>query len=440
MREEFFEIADFVTGLLTSGEAYTCSFAGEDSEFVRFSRSAVRQAGTVTARELSLDLIEGRRHASAKIRISGDRSKDRDSLQRLVNELRERRAVIPEDPYLLYATEIRNTDRIIPNRLPDCAAVLDAVIVAGRGRDMVGIYAAGAVYAGFANSLGQRNWHESYSFNFDWSFHHPSGTAVKASYAGLQWIDEEFQRKVAHAAEQLSVVSLPARTIPPGRYRVYLGPAALLEILDTVGWAGFALRAHRTKETPLLKLATGDSRLHPSIRLRENTAEGVAPDFDTAGFVKPQVVTLIEGGQFRNCLISPRSGAEFRLPTNGASSGERPDSLDMACGDIAPEDVLAVLGDGLYVGNLWYVNFSDRSACRMTGMTRFATFWVENGRIREPIQAMRFDESFYKMLGENLVGLTTERELLLDPDTYSHRSLRSARLPGAIVDAFTLTL
>ena len=106
----------------------------------------------------------------------------------------------------------------------------------------------------------------------------------------------------------------------------------------------------------------------------------------------------------------------------------------------ADEDVLSELGTGLYVGNLWYLNYSDRSACRTTGMTRFATFWVERGRLVAPVPAMRFDETLYRMLGDCLVDLTREPELLIDPSTYGARSTRSARLPGALVDDFSFTL
>ena len=73
-------------------------------------------------------------------------------------------------------------------------------------------------------------------------------------------------------------------------------------------------------------------------------------------------------------------------------------------------------------------------------MTRFATYWIENGRIQAPLNVMRFDETVYRALGENLVGLTSEREMILDPQTYSGRSTSSSRLPGALVDDFTLTL
>ncbi len=55
-------------------------------------------------------------------------------------------------------------------------------------------------------------------------------------------------------------------------------------------------------------------------------------------------------------------------------------------------------------------------------MTRFATFRVVGGRIAAPVSPMRFDDSIYRMLGENLVELTAERELLLDASTYGERS------------------
>jgi predicted Zn-dependent protease len=73
-------------------------------------------------------------------------------------------------------------------------------------------------------------------------------------------------------------------------------------------------------------------------------------------------------------------------------------------------------------------------------MTRFATFWVENGEIKAPLNVMRFDDSLFRLLGDKLVGLTRERELLIDTDTYGARSTGSARLPGALVNDFRFVL
>ncbi|MFN8644704.1 MAG: metallopeptidase TldD-related protein, partial [Candidatus Binatia bacterium] len=413
---------------------------GEQSDFVRFNGGCVRQAGTVTQRTLTLDLVEGRRHAAGSLALSGDPADDRARLARLVDELRAIRAQLADDPYLAYAREVRSSERHLRAELPAPDQATAAIAAMARHGDLVGIYAAGAVHAGFANSLGQRNWHTSENFNLDWSYVHEADRAAKGTYAGTAWNLGELERRAELSAEQLSGLRRPPRRLAPGRYRVYLAPAALWELLGVLGWGGFGLRAHRTKTTPLLKMVEEGARLHAAVSLIENTAEGIGPDFQEAGFQRPACVRLIEGGVYRDCLVSPRSAVEYGVETNGAAPSEAPSSIDMAAGSLPVERVLRELGTGIYVGNLWYLNFSDRVACRTTGMTRFATFWVEGGVIQAPIELMRFDETVYRMLGANLVALTAERDFILDPGTYFQRSTDSARLPGALVEDFTLTL
>ncbi len=207
-----------------------------------------------------------------------------------------------------------------------------------------------------------------------------------------------------------------------------------------MAWGGFGLKDHRTKQTTLLKMVEEGARLHPSVTISENTKEGVAANFQGSGFIKPDRVTLIEKGAYKDCLASPRSAKEYGVPTNGGSADEAPESFDMAAGDIPSAELPARLGTGIWINNLWYLNYSDRPACRMTGMTRFATFWVEGGKIVAPLSVMRFDETVYRALGENLVGLTKEREMILSSDTYFRRSTASSRLPGALIEGFNFTL
>lgn len=440
MQDYFYSLADTITPALRANEVFTSSFSGEESDFVRFNRSRVRQAGTVTQRWLTLDLIDGRRHAAASVTLSGELGSDRERLRQTVRELRDVIAQVPEDPFLLYATDVHSSERQQENRLPPGPDALADVQRAAAGQDLVGIYAAGGTFAGFASSLGQRNWCANYSYNFDWSLHLDGDKAVKTAYAGTDWKRDELQRKTEQATEQLALLRRPPRTIRPGRYRVYLAPAAIFDLVDLLGWGGFGLRAHRTKATPFLKLIEREAALHPSITIRENTRDGIAPDFQDAGFIRPDSLTLIGGGAYQECLVSPRSAVEYEATTNGASAMESPQSIDVAAGLVATDDVLRQLGTGIYVGNLWYLNYSDRSACRTTGMTRFATFWVEGGVIQAPLNVMRFDETVYRMLGDHLIGLTAEREMIFDPDTYGHRSTRTARVPGALVDDFTFTL
>jgi hypothetical protein len=65
---------------------------------------------------------------------------------------------------------------------------------------------------------------------------------------------------------------------------------------------------------------------------------------------------------------------------------------------------------------------------------------VERGRIVAPASPIRFDDTIYRMLGDNLVDLTRSRELLLDSSTYGERSTASARLPGALLKGLRFTL
>jgi predicted Zn-dependent protease len=180
--------------------------------------------------------------------------------------------------------------------------------------------------------------------------------------------------------------------------------------------------------------------LHSSLSLSENTRDGLAPGFSQDGYIKTPHVALIKNGRMADALVSPRSAKEYGIATNGASAQESAESFDLSAGTLAQADALKALDTGIFVGNLWYLNFSDRMNCRMTGMTRFATFWVENGEIKAPLNVMRFDDTAYNIVGENLISLTAERDFMPDSASYGERSTASNHLPGALVSSFKLTL
>ena len=160
----------------------------------------------------------------------------------------------------------------------------------------------------------------------------------------------------------------------------------------------------------------------------------------------PSFVTLdhlpdsVAEGLATGTLANARSAREYGVPANGANAEEMPESLSLQPGTLAEGQALQSLGTGLWVSNLWYLNYSDRQACRMTGMTRFACLWVENGEPVAPVAVMRFDDSFLRMFGEGLVGLSDRAELIADGDTYAERRLASTSTPGALIDGWRLTL
>lgn len=438
MKAHFFQLADALSASLAAGETLLANFHGERSDFVRFNHAKVRQAGSVEQRFVSLRLVRAGRQASAGVTLAG-REDDGETLSAMLVRLRDALAGLPEDPWLLISETPQSTSSERRGRLAPAQRIVDEVITRAQGLDLVGFYAGGTIYRGFANSLGQRNWHEVDSFNFDWSLYREADQAVKTAYAGFDWDEALFVEKLESAAQQLGLLANPKKQIVPGEYRAYLAPRAMEELAGLLSWGGFSARSRATKQSPLLRMQEGEL-LSAQVSLSENTADGVAPGFQSDGFVKPASVPLIGGGKLAQALVSPRSAKEYGLETNAASAGEMPESLDMAGGELETREALSALDEGLYVSNLWYLNFSDRPAGRITGMTRFATFWVEGGRIVAPVTPMRFDDSLYRILGENLLALTREREFLLDPSTYGERSTASARLPGALLSGLRFTL
>ena len=440
MKTHFFAIADYVQTLLKIGEVSLANLSAEESNFVRFNKSMIRQAGSIKQIGLAISLIANKRRSESRLTLSGSYTQDCAMARAAVEALRLDVANLPEDPYLLFNQTPQSSEFIGESALPSDVQMFDQILTAGQGKDLVGIFASGAIYKGFANSLGQRNWHRVDNFNCEWCLYHAADKAVKSGYAGTHWVASEFEQKMALSATQLTILQRPAKSLKPGQYRSYLTPTALGEIVGLLSWGGFGVKSQRNKQSPLIKLEDGSAVLHHSISMSENAAQGVAPSFQSEGFIKFASVDLIKAGRSAGSLISPRSAREYSLQTNGANAGESPESMDMAAGLLDQADVLSTLDTGLLIGNLWYLNYSERASCRMTGMTRFATFWVENGEIVAPLNVMRFDDSAYRVLGSNLAGLTAQRDWLMDSGSYSERSTGSARLPGALVNDFSLTL
>jgi predicted Zn-dependent protease len=437
--ETFKALVDGLRAALREPEQFTLSYAAESSAFVRFNHAKVRQAGHVQQASIGLKLINEGRHADLDITLAGDPQVDLQRLAEGLQQLRETLPLLPQDPYLLLNYNSWKNQNVQEHPLPDTEQVVAEITQAAEGLDLVGFYAAGPISRGFASSCGAFGWHQANSFNFDFSLFHENGQAVKASYAGHDWSSEGFAKRFQHAREQLEFLGRPLRTLPPGQYRAYLAPAAMEEIMSMLCWGGFSAQSIASKSSPLQKLYGGDQAFSPLVSLDEKVSGSLSPAFSEEGYPRSDLKLIVEGKAGAQ-LVGSRSAAEYGLTANGASGGESPTALNMRAGDLPEAQILKQLGTGLYISNLWYLNFSDQPAARLTGMTRFATFWVENGEIQAPVSTMRFDDSAFSLLGSQLEALTQEREMLLSASTYSQRATASASLPGALVSKLTLTL
>lgn len=440
MESYFFDLTDRLHRHLSGAERLFCWLSGEHSDFSRFNRGKIRQAGHVEQAMVRLQFVDGQRQATAEQTLTSDLDTDLASLVSALSNLRATIQDLPDDPHLFFNEEPTTSRFIREGELPSGAEMAADVVAGARSQDLVGLLSAGPIFRGFASSLGHRGWHQTASVLLDTSLYLRGDQAIKDSYAGFTWDPRRIHERIDSATCRLALLERPQRALQPGSYRAYLAPAALAEIFGTLGWGGFSAKALRTRQSALVRLQEGERAFSPMVTVSEKTSEGLAPAFQAEGFLKPAQISLIEGGRFAGALVSPRTAREYGISTNGASLAESPEALDMAPGALPAEEILRALGTGLLINNLWYLNYSDRGAGRMTGMTRFATFWVENGEIVGPTPVMRFDDSLYDLLGERLEALSVEREFFPDPTTYGERQTTSMRLPGALVNGLTLTL
>lgn len=438
-QRHFALLADEIGRMRRTGETTLVWFSGEHSEFIRFNAGKVRQIGNVSQGTLTLRLIDGMRQAYASFTASGDAAADLREAAATVVMLRESLRDASDDPHVLFDTTPWTQETKRTGALPEPQTLVRLVEQSARHLDFVGFYAGGTVARGFASSAGSRGWYEVENFDFSWSLYGPGGRAIKTVYSGESWDDAVFARKMEEAAQRLPVLGEAPRVLAPGRYRAYLAPAALRELLGTTGWNGFSARQQQTAQSALYRLHRGEVAFDARVTMTEDLSLGITPAFNADGYLR-ESVPLVTEGRSAGQLTNARSAREYGLVPNGAHEGEVPTSLSMQGGDLAAADVLKALDTGLYIGNLWYVNFSDRLNGRLTGMTRFATFWVEGGRIVAPVDAMRFDDSLYRLLGSELERLDAEPQLLLSDHTYGERETGGMKLPGVLAKSFELTL
>ena len=439
VRLHFDAVADSVLGSLQGDEAATLNLSAEESLFVRFNDNKVRQNTNVEQISMALQLQGAGRTVGMSRTVSGNVHTDRDAMLQMLAQCRAELAVLPTDPHQVPVHNHGSSDETFRGQLLASHAVVEAVVGPAQGCDMAGLYAAGSIIRANRNSKGQRHWFATQTFFMDYSLYNGS-RAVKGSYAGSDWEPAQWAANLAHSKHLLALMDKPLQTVPPGQYRTYQAPRAVADLVGMMGWNALSASAWKQGRSPFKKLADKECRLSTQLHVTENFGLGLTPRFNALGEVSEQAVPLIAAGELSALLVNSRTSKEFGLVANGANESEAPRAMDVAPGSLQEKDVLQQLGTGLYLSNLHYLNWSDPVSARVTGMTRYACFWVEDGEIVGPIKDMRWDESLFEALGNKLLALTTHTAIDPAVDTYFYRALGGVRTPGALIDNFTFTL
>lgn len=440
MEPSFKSVSEALFKSLRTDEHLTVQCAGEQSRFTRFNNSRVRQSGTVQDGVLKLSLLSRSRYLTAVVPFCADAASSIARAKSLLAQMQTTADALPVDPFAIVPQNTGSTLEQHEGDIPPVDVHVKDMMTTLKPFDAAGYFAGGPAFRGLANSAGQYHWFGTTNFFLDYSLYTPAEKSVKLCYAGQRWKSEEFVAQVEHAKEMLTHLQKTPRKIERGKYRTYLAPAATSSLLDMFSWNGISEGAVRRAESCVLQMRESGKKLSQQFTLRENFTMGSTPRFNEFGEVSAEILPLIENGELRTTLTSSRSAKQYGVTSNAASSSEFLRAMEMLPGSLQQQDVLKALGTGLYLSNLHYLNWSDVVGGRITGMTRYACFWVEDGKIVAPIQDLRFDESLYNFLGDGLEAVTSFAEFSPATDTYGVRSLGGSRNPGILVKDFTFTL
>jgi predicted Zn-dependent protease len=440
LQQEYFEqLAHNLISSLQSGEHLFVSLQAEKSHFVRWTQSKVRQTGLVEDATLELtyvlDRAEGRRSMQWQFQLTGLPNEDRTRARYALDTLRTEALTLPLDPFAVLPENTTATVTQAQARLFDPGEAIEILARPLAGLDLAGIYSSGPIVRALATSAGQRAWFSTELMSFDFSLYTAEQKAVKRTWSDPNGSEASYAALLESARLELEMLKKPNRKVPPGEYRAYLPPSAVAEILPTLNWSGFSEAAHRQGQSGLRKLKEGQ-HLSPLFSLNEDFSNGRTPRFTGLGEIAPERLEVIRKGELVNTLVCARTAQEYGVPSNGATPSETLRAPVIEPGTLDERQALSRLGTGLYLSHLHYLNWSDRNEGSLTGLTRYACFWVENGQIQAPLETLRWDDSVYRFFGTELEALTSEAQAAPDVSTYQTRALGGATSPGALLRSF----
>ena len=414
MKKDIFQtICSQVFDSLKENEQLTVYLEGENSQYFRFNDSKLRQSGIIEDYAVTISLFSGKKSLQSSTTLSSDIKSSVSNLTNEINALRDPLSLIPENDFTCFPDPFESLDIVKSGQLPKREEILEALMDTISSDNLTGVWTSGKIFRACSTSEGTNHWFEKDSFIFDFSLIDAQENMVKVLFPGSNWDKSKFVAAFHEASEKLKLMNKPKMELKPGKYRVWFEPNAVADFVDMFNWNGVSESSFRNGSSCLLKLRNSDTRLSNLFSLNESFSSLSTAPFNSRGEVSEDVA-IIQNGILSNTLVNAKTALEYKISSNFAEEpnswgmGEYMRSPHMEAGDIDNEERLEKLGTGIFISNIHYLNWSDTLGGRITGLTRYACYWVEDGKLVAPIKTMRFDDSFYNFFGSNLEGVGKE--------------------------------
>jgi PmbA protein len=413
---------------LSSADEVEVLFSGGMFALTRFANNTIHQNVAEENHVVSVRTAFGSRTARATTNKFDD-----DSLRRVVESSEALAKVQHPDPDLLPMPDSREAagsadGGVRATRLPirhfaETAAItpqlradgVKKIVEVARKHKLTtaGIVSSSQSVEGIFNSRGLSDWHTQ-------TLAEVSITMLGADSSGWQKANSPDVTNLdplalARTAAGKALDSAHPAEIPAGKYTVILEPAAVLDIVGFMFWdfSGMAILDQRSFLTGRI----GSKLFGENITIWDDVTHPLqaGSPFDGEGMRRLRV-PLVENGTVKR-VVYARATAErmkrseqkdqagsieptghgFALPNE---MGEMPLNIVFAAPQ-TPQTLAQMIASterGVLVTRLWYIREVDPYEKIVTGMTRDGTFLVENGRVRQGVRNLRFNQSLIHML------------------------------------------
>ena len=237
-----------------------------------------------------------------------------------------------------------------------------------------------------------------------------------AARTSRSFADQVDAAAVASEAAESAELGKEPGEIEPGEIDVVLSPQAVAALLTFAGYVGFGAREVALGQS-FMAGRIGDAVLRDEISIHDDPGHPQHRGwlFDGEG-TRTHRTSLVQGGRLMDPVTDSRWARRMGVKDSGHSrpqpsaAGPAPGHLVLEGGDASTAELLARVGDGLYVRQLHYVNLVEPRDLVLTGMTRGGLFRISDGRISGPVRNLRFTESLVGALKRVIgVGADVER-------------------------------
>ena len=287
----------------------------------------------------------------------------------------------------------------------DRARAVREILSAGRASNAAGVFETSSHCHAVMNSLGVDCWDAFTRCVTTCLVEDDGGTGwAEASSHDLSQVDVA---TVARTAADKAARNRDPQPADPGVYEVVLEPSATAMLVDYLSYMGMGAKQVLDGES-FLSSRAGEIVAAESITIADDVFHdlSVGIGFDFEGVPK-KAVAVIDGGRAVGPVTDLRTAKELGVSSSGHASGSTEfgpyaSNTILYPGDLARDELIAGVANGLLVTRFHYVNVLDRPTTLLTGMTRDGTFRIRDGEVAEPVRNFRFSQSVLDALAATI--------------------------------------